>query len=150
MIQRLEFGQALGQAERDTVSDILEQYRQRLSDLSWFMKCLNEPIARQANQEDVCTGHFWESRYKSQALTTEESLLSAMAYVDLNPIRAGIAQTPETSSFTSVKRRIEQIQSTEKQHTDSPDPQPTELLPFVGNPREPMPQGLPFRLMDYL
>jgi hypothetical protein len=46
-----------------------------LQDVSWFMKCLNEPIAREANKEDNCTGHFWESRFKSQALRSEESLL---------------------------------------------------------------------------
>lgn len=70
------------------------------------MKCLNEPIARQANKEDGCTGHFWESRYKSQALLTEEALLSAMAYVDLNPVRAGMAKTPESSEHTSIRERI--------------------------------------------
>jgi len=98
---------ALDKIETETVLDIIEVYRQRLAELGWFMKCLNEPIARQANKEDKCTGHFWESRYKSQALLSEEALLSCMAYVDLNPIRAGMAQTPESSDHTSIKARIE-------------------------------------------
>ncbi len=106
LIQRKAANQALSLAEQTTVSDILEEYRRRLSDLGWFMKCLNEPIARKANKEDGCTGHFWESRYKSQALLSEEALLSAMAYVDLNPIRAAMAETPETSDHTSIKERI--------------------------------------------
>lgn len=107
LVQRYQKGEALNPAERETVSDLIEVFRQRLQSLSWFMKCLNEPIARLANTEDDCTGHFWESRFKSQALTSEEALLSCMAYVDLNPIRAGEAKTPEHSQHTSIKERIQ-------------------------------------------
>jgi REP element-mobilizing transposase RayT len=106
LVQRYRAGEALTAAEHDTVRATAAVYRQRLGDLSWFMKCLNEPIARQANAEDFCTGHFWEARFESQALRSERALLAAMAYVDLNPIRARMAPTPEESEYTSIRRRI--------------------------------------------
>ena len=107
LVQRYRSGEALMPFERSTVSDIINVWRSKLSSISWFMRCLNQPIARQANIEDQCTGKFWESRFTSQALKTEEALLSCMAYVDLNPVRAGIAARPETSSHTSIRERIQ-------------------------------------------
>ena len=80
--------------------------RARLADLSWFMKCLAEPIARAANAEDGCKGRFWEGRFKAQVLCDERALLAAMAYVDLNPIRAGLAARLEQSEHTSVQARL--------------------------------------------
>ncbi|UXI68133.1 transposase [Tahibacter amnicola] len=81
-------------------------YRHRLVDLAWFMRSLNEPIARRANSEDACTGHFWESRYKCQALLDDAAIVACMTYVDLNPVRAGIASDLASSTHTSVTRRL--------------------------------------------
>lgn len=83
------------------------KYRARLQDLGWFMKALKEPLARMANREDDCRGTFWESRYKSIAILDEEALLATCAYIDLNPVAAGVAATPETSPHTSVKQRVD-------------------------------------------
>ncbi len=109
LIQKWQKKEQQTKAELQTTKETITSYKNRLTSLSWFMKCLNEPIARQANKEDQCTGHFWEARFKSQPLLTEESLLTCMAYVDLNPIRACMAQTPENSDHTSIKERIDPI-----------------------------------------
>ncbi len=109
-------------AELDTIandSERLETIRQRLSDISWLMRMVAEPVARQANQEDQVTGRFWEGRYKCVRLCDEAALVAALAYVDLNPIRAGLATTPEQSNFTSAQRRIES-QTSRPPQTSSP------------------------------
>ena len=87
----------------------LALYRERLGSLSWFMSRLNEPLAKQSNKEDICTGRFWEGRYSAQALLDEAAVFSVMAYVDLNPIRSKLAETLEDSSNTSIKKRLESI-----------------------------------------
>ncbi|MDJ0916368.1 MAG: hypothetical protein QNJ05_01310 [Woeseiaceae bacterium] len=107
LVQRYRAGEVLDAAETATLKSMTSVLRSRLTSLSWFMKCLNEPIARQANAEDGCTGHFWEARFQSQALRSERALITAMAYVDLNPVRAGIAKTPEDSEHTSIRLRTQ-------------------------------------------
>jgi REP element-mobilizing transposase RayT len=123
----------LTESELTRVADLFASWRERLADLSWFMRCINEPIARLANAEDHCTGRFWEGRFKSQALLDERALLACMAYVDLNPIRANIAKTPELSDYTSIQERVKQ-------------PLSGYLRPF----EEKEESGIPFKLKDYL
>jgi hypothetical protein len=87
----------------------LAEIRLRLSDISWFMRQVAEPVARRANREDGCTGRFWQGRFKAVKLCDEAALLACSVYVDLNPLRAGCAATPEESEHTSARRRIEEL-----------------------------------------
>jgi REP element-mobilizing transposase RayT len=141
LTQKFMRNDALSKGELITLHDTIAEYRRRLHDISWLMRNLNEHIAREANKEDNCTGRFWEGRFKSQALLDESAVLACMAYVDLNPIRAKMATTPETSYHTSISRRVQAL----KQHQE----QPHNLLSFSGNPRENMPKGIAFTLQDY-
>jgi len=125
----------LSEHELEYVSELFTTWRNRLCDLSWLMRCLNEPIARMANAEDHCTGRFWEGRFKSQALLDARAVLACMAYVDLNPIRAAMAKTPEQSDYTSIQERILQ-------------PANSCLRPFTKPGAENT--GIPFELKDYL
>ncbi len=111
-------GKDLYEEQLKVISETATEWRERLMSISWFMRALNEDIARQANAEDNCTGRFWEARFKSQALLDEKALVTCLAYVDLNPIRAQMAEAPETSDFTFVKERVE----TAKEDLTSPEP----------------------------
>ena len=111
------------------IEEFAEVWRERLYDISWFMRNLNESIAREANKEDNCTGRYWEGRYKSQALLDETALLSCMMYVDLNPIRANMCDDLATSDFTSIQERIQCYQRI-KNNKQISHQQPKSLLPF--------------------
>ena len=63
------------------------------------MKCLKEPLSRMANRQDKTRGAFFEARFKSVAVVDEEALLRICVYIDLNPVAAKVAQTPETSAL---------------------------------------------------
>ncbi len=122
MVCRYRSGAEVSDAEQLIIAAMLERWRDTLINISRFMGYMNERIARRANKEDGCKGRFWEGRFHSQALLDDTALLQCMAYVDLNPIRAGLANTPEDSKYTSVKRRIDKLAHPEKNDN---------LLPFM-------------------
>ena len=142
LVQRYLSGDKLSRAEYQRVQKFAEEFRSRLLDISWFMRCLNEHLAREANQEDGCRGRFWEGRFKSQALLDEAAVLTCMTYVDLNPIRAHQADKPEKFDFTSIQDRIKQWQK----HNKRKQCAHLKPLKWKGVHSE---LAVPFSLLDY-
>jgi len=101
-------------SEGDPAKRIAE-LRRRWQNVSWLMKALCENIAKRANKEDKVTGAFWEGRFKTQKLLDNEAILACSVYVDLNPVRANIAASPEESHFTSAYERIATRQAKQEQ-----------------------------------
>ncbi|MBN8549620.1 MAG: transposase [Deltaproteobacteria bacterium] len=122
----------------------ISELRVRLGSISWFMKSFAEYIARRANQEDECKGSFWEGRFKCSAVEGEAAMLACSIYIDLNPIRAAIADTPETSEFTSAWERIRSLHG---QLAEIGEP-PIWLAPLASTPER---RGfLSLTLLEYL
>ena len=123
----------------------LAKARHTLGSISLFMKHLKQPISWRANREDGCTGHFFESRFYSGALLDDTSLLTAMAYVDLNPVRAGVVQVAIDAEHTSLQHRLQAAQDNKARLDDYLAP-----LNDLDNNEEKVTTRLPITLRQYL
>lgn len=165
----LQSPELMTKAELDKVDEYITLWRERLCSISWFMRGVNETIARMANEEENCKGRFWEGRFKSQALLDEAAVLSCMAYVDLNPVRAAMTDDLIGSDFTSIQQRLSdyagtkaQLSKTEKTIVKrvakqqqlkqalglSAQPEAA-LMPFDGSSHTDVHAALPFSQADY-
>ncbi len=95
--------------------------RSRLSDISWWMRLLSQNIAQRANREDCEVGKFFQARYRAVRLLDETAILACAAYVDLNPIRAALAETIEESDFTSAQKRAAGLVARTGDRPERPD-----------------------------
>ena len=147
IVVRWQKGELNSESQKEVAISVIAEWRSRLSSISWFMRCLNEFIARKANKEDKCKGRFWEGRFKSQALLDEKALLTCMAYVDLNPIRAKMSASVDESEYTSVFERIHN----KSHHTENKDKAGCKsLVKFIGAEHKHQSQGICYSLIDYL
>lgn len=134
-LKQLKRDQLLGNPSR------LRKIRKTLGSLSSYMKHVKQPIAWRANQEDKCTGHFFEGRFYSGALLNEEAVLAAMAYVDLNPVRAEIAKSIEQCQDSSIFNRLQVVANSAERLAEA-------LMPLVSGLGD-SGRGLPINLSDY-
>ncbi len=157
-------------AEEDKAREIISQWGERLSEISWYMRCLNEYTAREANKEDGCKERLWVGPFKSQALLEENALLALIAYMDLNPIRAEFCEMPGESAHTPIQERVQAFMfSPERAGQEGQGPlresekavsaniaagkdkamPAAPLAAFTGIPGH-VNRGLPFHFSDYL
>ncbi len=147
LVQRHLRGELRLEDEFRQLNLLVKTWRERLTSVSWFMRSMNEYIARRANREDDCTGRFWEGRFKSRALLDEAALLSCMAYVDLNPLRAGVCATLEEAKFSFIRQRVRPpAEETSGERRKTP-----KLMPFAcAEKRGGRPATLPHDLASYI
>ncbi len=91
--------------------ETLKEIRSRLSDVSWWVRLMDQRIARRCNDEDKEKGRFFEDRFKAIPLLDEQAILACSAYIDLNLIRAAIAETVELSDHTSGQLRAKALKA---------------------------------------
>jgi putative transposase len=85
------------------LSDVdLEAYRKRLCSLSEFMRMFKQSFVRYYNKKHGRKGYFWGDRYKSLIVQEGETLVNLLAYIDLNPVRAGIVDKPENDRWSGL------------------------------------------------
>jgi len=81
--------------------------REKLSSLSEFVKEIKQSFSRYYNKRHHRRGTLWGERFKSLIVEKGETLINCLAYIDLNPIRAGIVERPEDYRWNSLGYHIQ-------------------------------------------
>ncbi|MEX1347782.1 MAG: transposase [Desulfobacterales bacterium] len=80
----------------------IPHFREKLSSLSEFMREIKVGFARYYNRRHNRRGYFWGDRFKSLIVDKGETLVNCLAYIDLNPLRAGLVDRPEDYRWNSL------------------------------------------------
>ena len=82
--------------------DQLPFFRSKLASLSEYLREIKVQFARYYNKRRGRRGYFWGGRFKSVIVDSGETLVNCLAYIDLNPIRAGLVQRPEDYRWSGL------------------------------------------------
>jgi REP element-mobilizing transposase RayT len=82
-------------------------YRSKWEDLSEFIKYIKQGFSRFYNKRHHRKGFFWSERFKSVIVDNGETLINCLAYIDLNPVRAGIVEKPEEYRWSSIGYHVQ-------------------------------------------
>ncbi|MGM0611318.1 MAG: transposase [Thermodesulfobacteriota bacterium] len=85
----------------------IADYRKRLTDLGAYVKDIKQGFTRYFNKKYNRRGFFWDGRFKSMIVQDGKSLVNLLAYVDLNPVRAGIVKKPEDYRWCSLGYHVQ-------------------------------------------
>ncbi|AEH43906.1 hypothetical protein Thein_0020 [Thermodesulfatator indicus DSM 15286] len=85
--------------------EVLKKWRKRLGNLSRYVQDIKQRFSRWYNKRVDRKGYFWADRFKSVIIETGEALLNCLAYIELNPVRAGIVEKPENYRWCSLGYR---------------------------------------------
>ncbi|MBS3779209.1 MAG: hypothetical protein KGY41_02320, partial [Desulfovermiculus sp.] len=85
----------------------VDEVRKRLCNLAAYVKDIKQGFTRYYNKKYNRRGYFWGDRFKSMIVEDGRTLVNLLAYVDLNPIRAGIVKRPEDYKWCSLGYHIQ-------------------------------------------
>jgi putative transposase len=92
---------------REFIDGLLPTLREKLSSLSEFMREIKVGFARYYNRRHNRRGYFWGDRFKSVIVEKGETLINCLAYIDLNPLRAGLVERPEQYRWNSLGYHVQ-------------------------------------------
>jgi hypothetical protein len=88
------------------VEEVRSRYTRRMHDLSEFMKSLLERFTKWFNRRHSRSGTLWEDRFKSVIVESGVAARTMAAYIDLNPVRAGMVGDPAEYRWSSYGEAV--------------------------------------------
>ena len=93
--------------KRQVTDGQISFYREKLSNLSEYVKEIKQRFARYYNKQNNRSGYFWGDRFKSVIVEDGDTLINCLAYIDLNPVRANMVEKPEDYRWSSIGYHVQ-------------------------------------------